>query len=721
MNKVLLLALTVGLLALLTANGVAVSAAQESSVILGANASTNGPRVNYLIYEEFLNTHSAYLAVKEGQANILDNVLDPADISDALSSPNLNVNSTVSYEFGYLAFNTQRWPTSDVHFRRAIAYLMNYSAIQTQILQGNEGLASQSFLPSQLYGGYNDPNVPTYDENLQAAVGQLQQVSNLTHSNGQWIVRSTGQPLSVQLYTRAEFPQWQQVAKMIQQNAAMINLTINVQVITHATAVGVLSSHNYYMYTGGSIAGNTPNWLYYTFYDYHVIGGISNFMLFDNSTLNNYLYTLETSNNLSVIRDAAYQAQYVLAQQLPMIPWYYAAWIIPSLKSGWSGYVFQPGFSTWKEGEHVVQWTVLNVHETNSSTGGTFRVALISPPDSLNPISSFFNYDTDVLNSIFDPALAIAPGNATKLIPWLVSSYSVTPFSGTTPHGHTVVNGQTITLNFVHNATFQDNTPLTALDYNFSIWYEAYAGARGPYASNAAFSPVAGELPGLVDSQVNPSDIYQVTLYLNDTSAWDIYVAGNVWVLPMHIWESVPLSQVQSYDPASHGTLIGSGPFVFQSWIKGGPITLTRNPGYFRTPWWLYVTQISPSSNTFSTNITQGQIPITNATAYLYVESGNSVVEKVPLTTAGNGVYTGSVSTASLTPNHLYEAIVNATYTAGGINHEALRFSAIQVSSTASTTSSVTQPKSSMTTNIVIAVVVVIIIVAAAVLLLRRR
>ena len=164
------------------------SASSTPSVITGSQASTNGPYVDNLIFSQFLNTHSAYLAIKGGQANILDNVLDPADIADAQASSNLNLNSTISYEFGYVGFNTQSWPTSDVHFRRAIADLMDYSAIQTDVLQGIQGLATQAFLPQALYGNYATNNVTTYSYSNQSAIGELNQVANLTNTNNQWIV-----------------------------------------------------------------------------------------------------------------------------------------------------------------------------------------------------------------------------------------------------------------------------------------------------------------------------------------------------------------------------------------------------------------------------------------------------------------------------------------------------------------------------------------------------
>ena len=164
----------------------------------------------------------------------------------------------------------------------------------------------------------------------------------------------------------------------------------------------------------------------------------------------------------------------------------------------------------------------------------------------------------------------------------------------------------------------------------------------------------------------------------------------------MHIWKNINSTQLKSYDPTAAGTEIGSGPFIFQSWVKGSTISLTRNPGYFRTPWWEYSTPVTPSSNSFSTTITQGSAPISNATVVLNIGNSSTPVETVTLTGGSNGVYSGSIPTSQL-QNALYEATVNATYTAGGTQHEALRFSAISVSGVSAPTSQTTQPTSSST------------------------
>jgi len=47
--------------------------------------------------------------------------------------------------------NCQKWPTSDVHFRRALAHLVDKSRIETDVLQGF-GYALDSPVPVVLGG-----------------------------------------------------------------------------------------------------------------------------------------------------------------------------------------------------------------------------------------------------------------------------------------------------------------------------------------------------------------------------------------------------------------------------------------------------------------------------------------------------------------------------------------------------------------------------------------
>ena len=63
-----------------------------------------------------------------------------------------------------------------------------------------------------------------------------------------------------------------------------------------------------------------------------------------------------------------------------------------------------------------------------------------------------------------------------------------------------------------------------------------------------------------------------------------LYDLGGLYILPKHIWESIPHDQWAT-DPASTGQdasrVIGTGPFRFDSWTQGQEVKLVRNDDYY--------------------------------------------------------------------------------------------------------------------------------------------
>jgi len=66
----------------------------------------------------------------------LDWELPAEKVADALLDPNIMTASTADLGYYLIDLNCQRWPTSDVHFRRALAHMVDKSRIETDILQG---------------------------------------------------------------------------------------------------------------------------------------------------------------------------------------------------------------------------------------------------------------------------------------------------------------------------------------------------------------------------------------------------------------------------------------------------------------------------------------------------------------------------------------------------------------------------------------------------------
>jgi len=190
-------------------------------------------------------------------------------------------------------------------------------------------------------------------------------------------------------------------------------------------------------------------------------------------------------------------------------------------------------------------------------------------------------------------------------------------------------NAMRVTFTFRDNITFTDNVPMTAYDYNFSL-----------YAWNVALEPTAPDLyspdicalcgpTGLIATQVTAPTAGNggsITMYLNSSSYWNL-AASAVGVFPEHVFQnffvdqistasgpmdtSLPYSQAYKTCPATctTGATIpewlltlpnleqGTGPFWLQTYCGSGSCLgsgdLAANINYQRTAWEVNATYYS--------------------------------------------------------------------------------------------------------------------------------
>ena len=758
--------------------GVAPAAAQSQQysipqqvVLQPSQVRTHGPLVDEVIFYVYPSDHAAFLALSQGQIQAMEWTLSPSDYVTAETNPNLYTNSTITYAFDGIAFNMLMAPYNNVHFRRAIAYLTDYAEIQH--LLGVAVVAGPQLYQPELYSvpfssvnWYNASIRYPYSYNPQMAMKELLEVPGMSYNpqTGQWLYN--GSPFSPVLYYRSDDPLRTEAAMALAQAAKAINLTITLRPVTGTTASSLIYGpsssvviapgtmlDNYSttppqfnmtlasqidtwgMYTFGWIVSWEPNWPWFFFNGQ--LAGITNFGNFFNESMDYWTDILYwAAANTSIAQEAASQVQQIFYQQLPYIIWFYETDLYAVQSKGWYGYANLP--TTGPAETTGLYYTLLNIHPSNG-TGGTFTEALHSAPTSLDPLYvTNWVWQVDVWQEVYDSPLASPPTGVTSgaLMPWMATytvQNDVTAPIGSGPgwwnpfNASKIVNGQIITFYFFKNITWQDGVPLTAYDYNFSLYYwnlQGLTGAATPdsYASTPPY--------GLLATYIPPNDPYEIQMYVNSTNLWNIYTL-DVPVLPEHIFQyfnpsavatstsamdtTLPLSQIpglSSYLNSPNETLpewmywlpnleVGTGPFVFQSWNKvTNTQVLTRNVNYYRSAWWAWMSTVTQgSSYNYKVNVEEeiynptsssfegvapgstGYIPITNATGVVQVEApGGVVVASYPLTSLGNGSYVASIPTSSLSPG-TYELVANLTYTSFGLNRVWYSYSGLTVAS----------------------------------------
>jgi peptide/nickel transport system substrate-binding protein len=189
-----------------------------------------------------------------------------------------------------------------------------------------------------------------------------------------------------------------------------------------------------------------------------------------------------------------------------------------------------------------------------TATGGTVRIGWAGYPDSLNPGNGVLSEAYTLYELVFDTPISV--NSAGEYVPELATEWSSTE------------DGLTWTLTIRDDATFHDGEPLTAEDVAFSM--QLYQDTEDfPF------------LPSYVApfTSIEATDETTVTLTTEEPIANFEPSMAFIYVLPMHIWESVE-------DPVEFGNdeMIGSGPFSLVEADQGVSVELASNTGYWGAP-----------------------------------------------------------------------------------------------------------------------------------------
>ena len=814
------------------------TSSNPSSAILPANQNpTHGPLINDLVLQ-YESDSSAFLSVQSGSIPAMEWSLSLANFATAESNTKLYSNSTLSYTFDGIAFNFLQFPYNNTNFRMAMADLMDYATIQQQL--GPTVDAGNNIFNPVLFPTYYNPLVSNpYSYNTTQAMNELLSVPGMTYDAHTGVWSLNGSPFTAKLFSRGDdLVIREPIAQLLVKDAALINLTIaNSQIpgsqadanIYGPAASAVISpgvmgagyqtvkppvfnetylnagNDNWGMYTFGWIVSFEPTYVW-SFFNTQ-LAGIIDFGNYYNETMDHWTNVLEFANSSVAATEAASNIQQTYYDTLPYIVfgWQPSLFTVnPAAGPGWTGLTNLPTLGP--EESSGLFFTSLAVHPASSMTGGTFTEAMHQPPTSLNPLFvTNWIWQVDAWYEVYDGAFGPFNYNPTpsgilngQLIPWeanwsVVNETNATIGSGAgwyNPfHAAGIVNGENITMNFYQNATFSDGVPVTAYDYNASLYLWD---AQGNSPTSTPNSGISAPPLGLLATYIPPNNPHQIQLFINSTTLWNIYnIALNV--LPLHIFQffnastlatsSAAMDLTKPYSSALSSYLnsgvtvpqylqwlpnleVGSGPFVFQSWnTVTNVINMTRNTSYDRSAWWAWSSNVTQGSTySFSAPITleiynptgstyqgvaagaTGSIPISNATGTVSVEQNGNVLGSYSLTGGSGGTYTATIPTSSLSPG-AYELVLNASYTAFGLNRIAYQYSGLNVQSpTTVTTTSSTSPTfatstvttatsvtatsivtttatstSSSTTLLVAGVVLVIIVVAGLVAYVARR
>lgn len=188
--------------------------------------------------------------------------------------------------------------------------------------------------------------------------------------------------------------------------------------------------------------------------------------------------------------------------------------------------------------------------------GGTLIIALENEPPALVP---FLTTDTPtfiVADNIFNALILLDDNLQPK--PDLAKSWTVSP------------DGLVYTFQLVENAKWHDGKPVTAADveFTFNELIAKYHPRAGTWWPNVASAKATG--PYTFEFRLK-------TPYVPFLTMLGSVLSSSALIMPKHIYEGTdPKTNPYNQKP------IGSGPFKFSKWEKGGYVELARNDSYWR-------------------------------------------------------------------------------------------------------------------------------------------
>ena len=528
---------------------------------------TTGPWADELFFKIYLNPEAEFLALKTGDINLMDWELPAEKVEDALADPNIETSSSADLGYYLIDINHQRWPTSDLHFRRACAHLVDKNRIETDVLQGF-GYKLDNVVPVVL-GSWSNPDIMTYEYSRDKAAAELE-LGGFVDTDGDGVRNDpiTGENMApVILYIRIDDPERKQAGIWLADELKVLNVPVEDNVVERSVCSQIVMdtpSNEWNLYTGGWGLGRDPDHLADLYggkeYDPECIGGWRgyNYDGFMNSTYDYWCDVQKTASTYEDVLEATFKLQEIFAEQVAGIPMYGHIGV-KAYRKEWTGLVNEQGtgINSW--------YSCYNMHPVGQTSGGRIDYGIKSDIETLNVMTAAWTYTWEVLDKIYESVYTYNPYNLGEDWPGLAESWEIEEW--TNPEG---TPGIKVTFKFVEDAYWHDGVPFTAEDLKFTYEYIQEQGIPR-YVPSVQFI----EKTVLVDD-------YTLEVYQNTTSYFAFHYI-NVPVLPKHIWENVG-SNWQDYDPVAAGELVGLGPWKFVKYVPGEYVHLVANEKYWEFP-----------------------------------------------------------------------------------------------------------------------------------------
>jgi len=541
---------------------------------------TNGPLYDNMVFNISFDVETEYLKLKSGDVDVMDWELTPIQIADARADPNLVTVPVTALGMREFDLNTQKWPTTNVHFRRAVAYLVDKPKIILNILQGYAARLDVPLPPA--LATYIDsnvvyPNYP-YEYNKVQARAELALAGFTFDGSGKinnWATAPGSTGASVIFVARADDLQRADASAMLKAELDSLGIPLDWRLVDRSVSSPmVMVQFNYNIYSGGWSLSRDPDYLWSLYHSQFFYPNGANYEGFTDTLFDQYSEQIAGAPDLASAVIATKNAEDRLIDQVPTIPLWSAKSVF-AYRKGIAGVVNAEGVGpnngdTWFQSYKTSAYT-------GHSPAGTIVYGTKSDIEGLNPITAQWFWDWEVMNRIYEGMLGSDSYNLALDTNWHTESFSVGTWNypgGIGNDGSPMPAGPATKLTYVlkDGLKWHDGSDVTGDDIQFSLNYHLLQQAW--FYSNVFYTDHVDISPAILGDTKNR----KIEVYENIQSVWALHWISFLPIVKKSIWQNVP--NAYQYDPIGQGTTIGYGPWKFVARVPGVSIALTANRDY---------------------------------------------------------------------------------------------------------------------------------------------
>ncbi|ACB85767.1 ABC transporter substrate-binding protein [Natranaerobius thermophilus] len=304
----------------------------------------------------------------------------------------------------------------------------------------------------------------------------------------------------------------------------------------------------------GRVSRSDPDmFLYSLYHSNQAVDGGNNSSVFKNEKYDELVSKQRAEMDLEKRQELVFEAQEVLAEEVPDITLYYRDEIQGYNNERWEDLPSMAGEGIFNE--------QFPYEATPKTDDAEFVIANSANLDTFNPFAAETVYEWKFLRLVYDKLVRLDENFEPQ--PWAAEEINVVEGE----------DGEVIDVTLRDDLQFHDGEPLGPEDVVFTFDYMFEEGI--PYFQ-AFLDPI--ETVDLMD------DDETIRFTLEEAYAPFITnTLGQIPILPEHIWADVMeeenLDHPSQFDNAE---AIGSGPFKFDNWERGEYIRIVKNDDYFK-------------------------------------------------------------------------------------------------------------------------------------------